>query len=128
MNRISSFFIDVEEPAQSIPGCAQLLARCRCAIRLREFDLAESFLMEAGLAMRFSAPCLNLMGLIAESRGEWHKAKRFWGRSIRADRTYQPPRQNLRRYFELFQFGSSSLSVAFGDEPQFMHQEVCRER
>src|SRR3954451_2649519 len=93
--------------SQSSPGCEQRLARARDAIRRGELDVAEAFVTEGGNddELRTCAACLNVLGLIAEARGQWPAAKRFWGRSVRADRRYGPPRQNLRRYFELFQFG-----------------------
>lgn len=111
-------------PLQSFPGREQLLARARAAVRLRDTDLAEAFVLEGGDPVWTCAACLNVLGLVAEARGQWAAAKRFWGRSVRADRRYEPPRQNLRRYFEWFQFGQSRVPVAFGDEPQFLLREV----
>ena len=102
--------------APAFSGSDQLVARARSALRRSRPDIAEAFILEAGDFVARSAPCLNLLGLIAEARGQWGKAKRFWGRSIRADRSYLPPRENLRRWFELTHFGRSAFSVAFGDE------------
>lgn len=107
-----------------VPGCEELLARARDAVRRGEPDVAEAFVAQGGDAVRTSAACLNVLGLIAEARGQWPAARRYWSRSVRADRHYGPPRQNLRRYFELFQFGRSCCGVAFGDEPQFDSQEA----
>ena len=108
----------------SVPGWEELLVRARAAVRRRELDVAEAVVAEGGDAVRTSAACLNVLGLIAEGRGQWPAARRYWSRSVRADRHYGPPRQNLRRYFELFQFGRSCCDVAYGDEPQFAPREA----
>jgi hypothetical protein len=99
-----------------MPGRDQLLDRAHAAVRLRELDAAESFILENGAAIWQDAACLNVLGLIAEARGDWRKARRLWGRAARANKCYQPAWQNLRRYFELFQFGRSASPVAFGDD------------
>jgi hypothetical protein len=97
----------------------ELLTRARSAIRRGKIDLAESLLCEAGEAIWSDAQSLNLLGLVAEARGEWRQARRLWGRSARTGHKYAPAYQNLRRYFELFQWGRCRDAVAFGDEPQF---------
>jgi hypothetical protein len=105
-----------EKRAGDFPGCDQLLGRARLAIRAGKLDLAEAFVMEGGDMAWRNAACLNVLALVAEARNDWQTAARLWRRSIRADRTYQPPRRNLRRFFELLQFGCSSGCVVFGDE------------
>jgi hypothetical protein len=94
----------------------ELLRRARGAIRAGALELAEALVMEYGDLARSDAPCLNVLGVIAESRGRWTDAKRFWGKSLRADPGYDPACQNLRRYFELWNWGRSECPRALGDE------------
>jgi tetratricopeptide (TPR) repeat protein len=99
------------------PEPQELLRRTRQAIRQRQLlraqCLAEQYCQCAGL----DAACLNLLGLIAESRGQWVKARQYWKKALRNDRHYWAAIQNLRRYYELSQFGRAECLVAFGDEP-----------
>ena len=94
----------------------ELLRRARHALRAGELELAEALVMEYGDLACSDAACLNVLGLIAEARGRWADAKRFWGKSLRSSPRYDPPHQNLRRYFELWNWGRSECRRAFGDE------------
>ena len=38
---------------------------------------------------------------------DYDRAKRYYGQAIRLNRNYEPAQQNMRRIYELFQFGSS---------------------
>jgi hypothetical protein len=73
-------------------------------------------LLTSGLLEARDAARLNLLGVVYEKRGRWKEARRFYGRSIRADRAYAPPRENIRRWFELDTFGRSRVSITLGDE------------
>src|SRR5213080_3876838 len=77
------FFVRPRSRGRTFPGCDQLLERSRRALRRGKLDLAEAFVMEGGDAIWANAACLNVLGLIAEARGKWSKARRLWGRSIR---------------------------------------------
>lgn len=101
-------------PADDARRAALLLRACAC-IRLADLDQAET-LLACGLLDAADAARLNLLGVVCEKRGRWDDARRFYGRSIRADRTYAPPRQNIRRWFELDTFGRSQIPVTLGDE------------
>jgi hypothetical protein len=79
-------------------------------------DLAEALVMENGDFAWSDAACLNMLGVIAEGRGQWKVARRFWGKSLRADPRYVPAQQNLRRYFELWNWGRSECPCVLGDE------------
>ncbi len=94
----------------------ELLRRARAAIRAGAPELAEALGTEYGDLARSDAACLNVLGVIAEARGRWTDAKRFWGKSLRADPRYAPAYQNLRRYFELWTWGRSEYPRALGDE------------
>ena len=94
----------------------ELLQRARRAIRAGELELAQALVMAYGDLACSDPACLNVLGLIAEASGHWTDAKKFWGKALRADPRYDPACQNLRRYFELFQWGRSDCRVAFGNE------------
>lgn len=65
---------------------------------------------------RDDARWLNLMGVICESRGDWRRARRFYGKAMRADRGFAPAEQNMRRWYEMFTFGRTRWPVALGDD------------
>lgn len=77
---------------------------------------AEAILRSISQKQPRHAGWLNLMGLICESRGDWRRARQFYGRAMRADRAFAPAEQNMRRWYELFTFGRTNLPVALGDE------------
>jgi tetratricopeptide (TPR) repeat protein len=93
-----------------------LLRRARSAIRAGELELAEALVMEYGDLALSDAACLNVLGVIAEVRGKWSDARKFWSRALRADPRSDAAYQNLRRYFELWNWGRSECQRAFGDE------------
>jgi hypothetical protein len=87
------------------------------AIRLGCFDEAQALLRQIAGQHGRDAAWLNLMGVACEGRSDWRGAKRFYGKAMRADRSFVPAQQNMRRWFELFTFGRTNLAVALGDEP-----------
>ncbi|HEY2586329.1 MAG TPA: response regulator [Tepidisphaeraceae bacterium] len=101
--------------AQEIGDCAAAVRDASLAIRLRCFEDAERILESAGDAEVRDAAWLNLMGVVHESRGDWRRAKRFYGKAMRADRRFAPAEQNMRRWYELFTFGRTQWPVAMGD-------------
>lgn len=105
--------------SDDVRDCECILRQARDAIRRCDCELAKAIIIGAGDAVWQNARCLNVLGVIAEARGDWELARRLWSRAARRDRSYQPPRQNLRRYFELFYWGRCRDSVAFGDEQKF---------
>jgi hypothetical protein len=106
-----------------------LIWRAHAAIRTGDIDLAEAMVLEHGDRVKVDAACLNLLGLIAEARGRWTEAHSFWCRAAHVEPGYEPAAQNLRRYFELFQFGRAPGSVVFGDESDFdrLIARICRD-
>lgn len=86
------------------------------AIRLGCFDEAERMLRSADDAGLRDAAWLNLMGVVHESHGDWRRARRFYGKAMRADRSFAPAEQNMRRWYELFTFGRTRWPVALGDD------------
>lgn len=94
-----------------------LVLRTRIALREGHLNLAESLLGECGDAAEGDTDCLNLRGVIAELRGDWRMARRYWVRAARGNPPSAAAMHNLRRYFELFEFGRCRDRVALGDEP-----------
>jgi Flp pilus assembly protein TadD len=86
------------------------------AIRLGCFEEAERMLRSAGDAGLRDAAWLNLMGVIHESRDDWRRARRFYGKAMRADRSFAPAEQNMRRWYEMSTFGRTKWLVALGDD------------
>jgi hypothetical protein len=86
------------------------------AIRLGCFDEAEALLDQIAGQHGRDAVWLNLMGVVCQARAYWRGAKRFYGKAMRAERSFVPAEQNMRRWFELFTFGRTNLAVALGEE------------
>ena len=91
-----------------------LLAAKR-AINNREFDEARSHLAEVIKQNERMIEAHNLLGVLFEMKHEYSIAKRCYGRAIAIDSNYEPAQQNMRRLFELFQFGSSKEPVNLGE-------------
>lgn len=106
-------------PRPPEPGYDEVLAQVREALREGQFEDAESLLMKAGSITAEDAAFLNLAGVFHEAAGRRDAAKRFYGKAIRADRRYQPAQQNMRRMYELATLGSTTQTVALGDELAF---------
>ena len=58
----------------------------------------------------------NLLGVLFEMNHEYAIAKQCYGRALAIDSKYEPAQQNMRRLFELFNFGSSKEPVNLGEE------------
>jgi hypothetical protein len=93
----------------------ELLRRAQRALRTGKLELAKCLLEECGDSHLHDAACLNVLGLIAEAGDDWKSARRHWRSAVRADRSYAPAWQNIRRHFELFNWGQSRLSAAFAE-------------
>ncbi|CAN5465761.1 hypothetical protein BH10PLA1_BH10PLA1_06540 [soil metagenome] len=101
---------------QGALGYAGVLDRIRKAMRLSDFVTAESLLMKAADLAEKDAAYFNLLGILYEARRQWRLAQKFYGKSMRADKKYEPAERNMRRIFELNTFGKSNEPVAFGDD------------
>jgi Flp pilus assembly protein TadD len=99
-------------------AATEQVRQIRLAIRAGDIELASSRLDGCGEAGHCDAECLNLRGVIAECRGDWPLARRYWVRAARADKHCVAARQNLARYYELFTWGRCRDAVAMGDEPK----------
>jgi hypothetical protein len=94
----------------------ELLRRARCAIRAGESRQAEALVMEYGDFAWSDAACLNVRGVIAETRGQRAEARKFWSKSVHVDPRYDPAHQNRRRYFELWNWGRPKCRRRFDNE------------
>ena len=63
-----------------------------------------------------SAEAFNLTGVLFEMQEDYDRAKKYYGQAIKLDKRYEAAQQNMRRIFELFQFGSSREPVALGED------------
>jgi K+-sensing histidine kinase KdpD len=80
-----------------------------------DWDAADAALGRAPEVARADAACLNLRGIVCEARGQWSRARRFYGKAVRAGRGYLPAEQNVRRCYELETFGKTRLPLAVAD-------------
>ncbi|HVT89763.1 MAG TPA: response regulator [Tepidisphaeraceae bacterium] len=113
------------EPASAAPieddtvgGYSAVMARVRSALRESDVTHAESLLMKAADLAQHDAAYFNLLGVIYESRRQWRLARKFYGKAISTDGNYKSAQQNMRRIYELYEFGRSREPVALGDEPE----------
>ena len=92
-----------------------LLDDAYAALRAGDFTAIQKMIERAGEGALVDAACLNLLGVVCESRRQWKHAKRFYGRAMRADHRFAPAQENMRRLYELDTFGHSTIPVAVGD-------------
>jgi two-component system, OmpR family, response regulator len=100
-----------EEPAETFNS--HIVAAKRC-LNLRSFAMARIHLVKAMELNTKSVEAFNLAGVLAEMLDEVDKAKKYYGRAIKIDKNYEPAQQNMRRLFEVQNFGSSSEPVNLG--------------
>lgn len=108
-------------PGESTPdelagGYEAVLGRVRTALRAAKLEDAESLMMKAADLAQKDAAYFNLLGVLYECQGKVRLARKFYGKSIAADRHYDPAQHNMRRIFELQQFGRAREPIALGDE------------
>ena len=95
-------------------GSFHLLAAKR-AINNRNFDMAREHLMEALKQNDYVIEVHNLLGVLSEMHEDYPTAKKCYGRAIAINSSYEPAQQNMRRIFELFNFGSSKEPFNLGE-------------
>ena len=84
-------------------------------INLRQFAGAREHIAKA-LEIRTDSPeVFNLGGVLFELLEDYDRAKRYYGQAIRLNKNYEPAQQNMRRLYELFQFGSSKEPFNLGE-------------
>jgi DNA-binding response OmpR family regulator len=85
-------------------------------LNLQDFAGAKEHLIRALELNDKSAEAFNLGGVLFEMQEDYHRAKKYYGKAIKLDKRYEPAQQNMRRIYELFQFGSSKEPFALGDD------------
>lgn len=107
-------------------GYEAVIHRVRTALRESDVAGAESLLMKAADLAQHDAAYFNLIGVIYEMRRQWRLAKKFYGKALRADKSYEPAQQNMRRMYELHAFGHSKEPVALGETAldQLLHERA----
>ena len=91
-----------------------LLAAKR-AINERDFELAREHLREVIRQNDRMTEAHNLLGVLFEMNKDFDQARKCYGRAIAIDSSHEPAQQNMRRIFELFQFGASEEPVNLGE-------------
>jgi FixJ family two-component response regulator len=92
---------------------AHIVAAKRC-LNLRSFATAKIHLLKALELNTKSVEAFNLAGVLAEMLDDVDKARKYYGQAIKLDKNYEPAQQNMRRLFEVQNFGSSSEPVNLG--------------
>lgn len=105
-----------------------VLGRARQALRAGRVELAATLVEELDESGQRNPACLNILGLIAEARDDWVDARRCWGKALRLDPSYVPAYDNLRRWFELAQLGSTRTPIAYGDNDLPAHRHAYGKR
>src|SRR5580692_3099287 len=100
-----------EQVAESFNS--HIIAAKRC-LNLRSFAMARIHLAKALELNNKSVEAFNLAGVLAELLDDVDKAKKYYGQAIKLNKNYEPAQQNMRRLFELQNFGRASEPLNLG--------------
>ena len=84
-----------------------LLARARVALVDGDLHRAEGLLLRTAPLGDKDPTFHNLMGLLTELRGNFSGARKHYGKAISLNSKFAPAQQNMRRLYELREFGRS---------------------
>ena len=84
-------------------------------LNLRQFGKAREHIVKALEIRTDSEEVFNLGGVLFEMLEDYDRAKRYYGQAIKLNKNYEPAQQNMRRIYELFQFGSSKEPFNLGE-------------
>ena len=90
------------------------LREAKRLINLQGFEMAERMVNEALCIDEKSPDAHNLRGVLYEIAGDYDEARRAYGRAIKLDARHSAAQGNMRRLFELFNFGKSQETLHFG--------------
>ena len=90
------------------------LREAKRLINLQDFGLAKRMVAEALRVDERSVEAHNLQGILAEIAGDYDTAKKSYGRAIQINSNHEGAQQNMRRLYELFNFGSSQEAIHLG--------------
>ena len=85
-------------------------------INLQRFDLASEKINAALMLDGVSPEAHNLRGILHEINGDYDAARKSYGQAIRLDSRHEAAQQNMRRLFELFNFGGSREALHLGEK------------
>ncbi len=85
-------------------------------INLQRFDAAAEQVTAALKLDDHSSEVHNLRGILFEIAGDYDAAKKSYGQAIRFDSKHEGAQQNMRRIFELFNFGASQEAIHLGEK------------
>ncbi len=103
-------------PVDVVPGSfADCLREAKRLVNLQSFDAAAEKIAEALRLDEKSPEAHNLRGVLHEISGDLDGAKKAYGRAIKLDSRHEAAQQNMRRIFELFNFGRSEEPLHLGD-------------
>ena len=119
LRRIVAEILDRHQPRHVPPeeptAVGNLIREAKRLINLQDFQAAALCLAAAAKIEQGSPEVHNLQGVLAEISGDYDAARLAYGRAIRIDARYEPAQQNMRRLFELFNFGSSQETMHLGE-------------
>jgi DNA-binding response OmpR family regulator len=92
------------------------ITKAKLLLNLQDFAGAKEHLVRALELNNKSAEGFNLAGVLFEMLEDYDRAKKYYGQAIKLDKSYEPAQQNMRRIYELFQFGSSKEPFVLGDD------------
>ena len=90
------------------------LREAKRLINLQGFGMAERMVNEALRIDEKSPDAHNLRGVLYEIAGDYDAARKAYGRAIKLDTRHPAAQGNMRRLFELFNFGKSREALHFG--------------
>ncbi len=91
------------------------MIRAKRALNRRSFQEAEVYLKQAIALNANSAEASNLKGVLHELQNEHDASFREYRAALKADRSYEPAKHNMTRYYERFTYGQSEIPIDTGD-------------
>ena len=85
-------------------------------INLQQFDAAAEKITAALKLEERSPEVHNLRGILFEIAGDYDAAKKSYGQAIRLDSHHEGAQQNMRRMYDLFNFGASQEAIHLGEK------------
>ena len=104
-------------PSEVLPGSLEdCLREAKRLINLQQFDAAGEKIVAALKLDDRAAGVHNLRGILFEIAGDYDAAKQSYGQAIRLDSKHEGAQQNMRRLYELFNFGTSQEALHLGEK------------
>ena len=95
-------------------GYDSVLARARMCLVEGDMERAEALLMTAAPLGKNDPEYFNLLGLWHEVNGRFSDARQTYGKAISLNSKFEPAQQNMRRLYELREFGHSDEPANLG--------------